>query len=444
MNVKGFKQAAAASAAAFASISFGLSTALAAAAMAPTTPAGITLVEVIRELALSQPEHLWTRPGDAEGRTLFTSDGDQPGVSKCVDDCAKEFQPLPVIAGAKATGDWTIVRRADGSSQWAYKTRPLYTWTKEEVAGEVAVNVGVSEVGNSKLAENALKIGTLMPPARWNVARFEPSLSDSLPDGVNVSIVPAAQGVALTDFSGLTLYAFNGNAKRDNQVCASNKCDVRWLPVVAPALADGVGDFSIVARSDGTKQWAYKKNPLYRFKGDKLPGDAHGVGVDKRWSVALLTENFRPPQVTIASREGYGDTLALDGMTLYTGTAYEARWGGRNLRDNFRNAYHKGKKLGGGTCATAQCLKTWQPFRPAADAQSNGFWEVIARADGTKQWAYKGYALYAFAGDQTPADMNGNDAYDIINDGSEDSFKRAALLVEVSGRAGVYWHIAKP
>ena len=24
------------------------------------------------------------------------------------------------------------------------------------------------------------------------------------------------------------------------------------------------------ARTDGTQQWAYKKKPLYRFKGDKL------------------------------------------------------------------------------------------------------------------------------------------------------------------------------
>ena len=143
-------------------------------------------------------------------------------------------------------------------------------------------------------------------------------------------------------------------------------------------------------------------------------------------------------------REGYGDTLALNGMTLYTGIAYEKRWGGRNLRDNYRNAYYKGKKLGGATCTTSQCLKAWQPFRAPADAQANGFWEPITRTDGSKQWAYKGYALYTFAGDKAPGDMNGNDAYDIVNDGSEDSFLRASFLVEVNGTAGVYWHIAKP
>lgn len=93
---------------------------------------------------------------------------------------------------------------------------------------------------------------------------------------------------------------------------------------------------------------------------------------------------------------------------------------------------------------TPQCTQIWHPFTAPANAQSNGFWEVIARTDGTKQWAYKGYALYTFGGDKAPGDMNGNDAYDIVNDGSDDSFARAAFLVEVNGTAGVYWHIAKP
>ena len=423
----------------------GLSSGMAApAALPPTTPPGITLVEVVRELSLSQPEFLWLRPGDASGRTLFIADSDEVGVSKCAADCAKEFPPLAAPAGAKAFGDWSVVHRQDGGSQWAYNGHPLYTWTKEEVSGEVAMNVGATEVDNSKLAENAVKHGSLMPPAGWHIARFMPSLDASLPDGINSKIVPAAQGITLTDFAGLTLYAFDGDAKRDSQTCSSSGCDILWSPLVAPALAADLGDFTIVSRADGTKQWAYKKKPLYRFKEDKLPGDAKGLGVDKKWTVAAVSENFRPPQVAITNIEGYGDTLAVNGMTLYTGIAYEPRWGGRNLRDNYRNVYYKGKKLGGGTCATPQCLNNWRPFRPAADAQSTGFWEVITRDDGSKQWAYKGYALYTFAGDKQPGQMNGNDYYDIVSDGTEESFKRAAFLVDVSGRAGVYWHISRP
>src|SRR3974390_699471 len=36
-----------------------------------TTPPGITLIEVMRDLPISEPQVLWLRPGDADGRTLF-------------------------------------------------------------------------------------------------------------------------------------------------------------------------------------------------------------------------------------------------------------------------------------------------------------------------------------------------------------------------------------
>ena len=37
---------------------------------------------------------------------------------------------------AKAAGDWTVVTRDDGSKQWAYKGKPLYTWAKDTKPGD--------------------------------------------------------------------------------------------------------------------------------------------------------------------------------------------------------------------------------------------------------------------------------------------------------------------
>src|SRR4029079_376324 len=64
-----------------------------AAAIPSMVPPGVTLVEGVRELSTSSAQLLWVRPGDASGRTLLISDKDQPGVSNCVDECAKEFPP---------------------------------------------------------------------------------------------------------------------------------------------------------------------------------------------------------------------------------------------------------------------------------------------------------------------------------------------------------------
>ena len=414
----------------------------------PTVPPGLTLVEVVRELRSSTAQVLWTRIGDADGRTLLVSAGDQPGVANCVDDCAREFPPLLAAAGAVPYGDWSLVPRPNGGQQWVYRLHPLYTWSKEEEPGEVATNVGLTETANLKLAEDATMAGSLLPPEGWRVARFDPGTSTTVPDGIAVRLVSSAQAVVLTDFDGYTLYAFAGDAAHDGQTCSDHGCTMDWLPAVAPALALDVGDFSVVTRADGSRQWAWRTQPLYRYHGDLLPGDVHGRAAAARWQVAVLMENFRPPEVAVTTLEGYGDVLSLHGMTLYTGSAFRKVWGGRNLRDSYKNAYFRGKRLGGDACADADCLARWRPFEAAADAASNGFWEVITRPDGTRQWAYKGYALYTYAGDTAPGQNRGQAIYAFTNlEENPDDLARAAWLADLgtaSGGAGVYWNVAKP
>ena len=68
--------------------------------------------------------------------TLYTFAKDQPGVSNCYDNCAKNWPPLTAAADAKPMGDWTIVTRKDNTRQWAYKGMPLYTWIKDGKPGD--------------------------------------------------------------------------------------------------------------------------------------------------------------------------------------------------------------------------------------------------------------------------------------------------------------------
>ena len=258
-------------------------------------PPGVTLVEVVRELNASAAQLLWVRLGDAEGRTLlFRADGEPGGVRgepgavndgvRCVDECAEEFPPLLAPADAEPFADWSPVRLPDGRLQWAYQSRPLHTWSLEEEPGEVATNVGLAETANLKLAERGRRAGALMPPAEWRVARFEPARSIDAPAGIEARLVSSAQAVMLTDFEGFTLYARDGDAAPKEQTCSDRACARNWVPVPAPALALDVGDFSVVSRVDGSRQWAYLARPLYRYRGDLLPGDAHGRAADERWT----------------------------------------------------------------------------------------------------------------------------------------------------------------
>ena len=54
-------------------------------------------------------------------------------------------------------------------------------------------------------------------------------------------------------------------------------------PVKAGATAEG--KYTVIDRTDGTKQWAYKGKPLYLFAKDAKPGDRTGDNVRDIWHV---------------------------------------------------------------------------------------------------------------------------------------------------------------
>ena len=73
---------------------------------------------------------------DAKGMTLYTFDRDAAGKSACNGPCATNWPPLAAAADAKATGEWTIITRDDGAKQWAFRGKPVYTWSKDSKAGD--------------------------------------------------------------------------------------------------------------------------------------------------------------------------------------------------------------------------------------------------------------------------------------------------------------------
>lgn len=74
---------------------------------------------------------------DAKGMTLYTFDKDSEGKSACNGPCATNWPVLKADANDKAEGAYTIISRDDGSKQWAYKGKPLYTFAKDQKAGDI-------------------------------------------------------------------------------------------------------------------------------------------------------------------------------------------------------------------------------------------------------------------------------------------------------------------
>jgi len=93
----------------------------------------------------------------------------------------------------------------------------------------------------------------------------------------------AADGT-LTNAAGMTLYTFDRDAG-DKSTC-NGPCATNWPPLMATGDAKATGDWTVITRDDGAKQWAYKGKPLYTWNKDTKPGDKTGDNVNSVWHVA--------------------------------------------------------------------------------------------------------------------------------------------------------------
>ena len=88
----------------------------------------------------------------------------------------------------------------------------------------------------------------------------------------------------LTNPAGMTLYTFDKDAA--GKSACNGPCAVNWPPLMAEDGAMASGDYGLVMRDDGKKQWAYKGKPLYTWIKDQKPGDKTGDGVNNVWHIA--------------------------------------------------------------------------------------------------------------------------------------------------------------
>ncbi len=199
----------------------------------------------------------------------------------------------------------------------------------------------------------------------------------------------AGVGGFLSDAAGKTLYVFAKDARGGRGTCVG-ECAEKWPPFFLESIVAASGlpkqEFRVVNRDDGKKQVAFRGFPLYYFSGDKEPGETKGDGVNGKWFVAKV------PFYTVMLSEAPNVGTFLtgpEGRTLYAAKADPK----------------------GGSACEGDCLKTWTPFfqsrlvLPAGLAEAD--FETIVRADGKKQVAYKGHALYWNTGDRKPNEAKG-------------------------------------
>jgi len=232
-----------------------------------------------------------------------------------------------------------------------------------------------------------------------------------LASGIANGKLPVARAV-YANAQGMPAYIFDNDTEAGKSTCVE-ACAKDWPALLAMPDAKAEGDWTLIERSDGGHQWAFKGKPLYVSAKDKPFGQPMGDGAASVWHVALFrpTEELENPdgiethELPKANGVGLTDNR---GMSLYVfdGGAPDAR----------------------AVCEDASCTYRWKPVSAPEVAQATGEFTIVAGPGGSPQWAFRGQPLFSFEDDNEPGDATGD---------QPDKHWRAALAVRYFMPEGV-------
>jgi len=96
----------------------------------------------------------------------------------------------------------------------------------------------------------------------------------------------AVDGVWVGSANQMSLYTFDRDPTGAGKSVCNGPCATNWPPLKAEASALPMGEWSVITRDDGAKQWAFKGKPLYFWIKDQKPGDKTGDGFNTVWHLA--------------------------------------------------------------------------------------------------------------------------------------------------------------
>ena len=305
----------------------------------------------------------------------------------------------PVYAGddAKPVGEWTVITRDDGKKQWAYGKHALYTSTLDRAPGDVLGGTSMARRGDSPAAREPVGPPPAVPPA--------------------FRVVTTVRGRMLLTETRYSVYM----SERDgpNKSNCVEACTLTWVPILASHSAQAQGEWSIVERAPGVRQWAFRKKPLYTYSGDSGAAKLDG-GDEPGWS-NVYTQVVAPAPKDFTIRGTLnGDVLADSrGKTIYVYSC------GEDSTDMMPcDTLESPQQYRFAVCGDsniAKCLKTWPYVQVSAGAKSESrLWSAVwvdpntgrrAQAnqpDALQVWAYRDRPVYTSDLDRAPGDFFGN------------------------------------
>ncbi len=172
----------------------------------------------------------------------------------------------------------------EAKENYGYSKRPLWQWVVIYlIIGAVLYGLiyyfAVAKNGGYNSTSNQ----TPTIPTSQNVAPTSKNTNTAPSDNIYKTATDVAKGDYLTDFQGMTLYIFDKDTTGVSN-CYST-CAVNWPSYSSAAAIPSQlpENITVVTRTDGSQQFAWKGMPLYYYAADKKAGDITGDGVDGVW-----------------------------------------------------------------------------------------------------------------------------------------------------------------
>lgn len=311
--------------------------------------------------------------------------------------CAKMWPGLIAGDDAKPVGKWTIVSREKDLQQWAYDGLPLYTSILDRQAGDVFGGTQIKESSDSPVVRVPVGPAPRKPP--------------------EFLVIPSINGRLLVTHKNYSVYMWDGDDPGKSN-CVGNCLD-EWSPVLAPETAVAQGEWSVVVRSPGVLQWAFRKSPLYTYNKD--PRTQSLVGSDVPGWHNVYTQRVLPPPTEFTVQDSrIGQVLAdANGKTIYF---YNC---GDDALDQLACDHPDTTQVfrlaicGNGDPKLCRETFPYVVAAPGAISQSR-LWSVVTidpesghrsvpgQADALRVWAYRDRPVYTYGLDIQPGDADGD------------------------------------
>ncbi len=99
-------------------------------------------------------------------------------------------------------------------------------------------------------------------------------------------------GKLLANPHGMTIYYYTQDRPGSGVSSCTGGCATAWPPILSPVrVPAGIklpGPLGVIVRPGGIRQVTINGYPLYRYAGDKTPGEATGNGLEGEWHVIKI------------------------------------------------------------------------------------------------------------------------------------------------------------